>query len=232
MDRDGTDFARYGVYFTAKGALAEFGAAWLGWDVAAGCARPHPPVDGLPVPVAELTETPRRYGFHATLKPPFRLRDPETAEALGDALSEVAAGVEPVELAGLRVATLGSFVALVPEGDVTRLNALAGRLVTGIDRFRAPPSAAELDRRRARGLTPRQEEMLTRWGYPYVLDEFRFHMTLTGRLSAADAEQVQEALAPKIEPLVPSPVRIDDVTLVGEDAAGRFHEIARVPLGG
>ena len=35
------------------------------------------------------------------------------------------------------------------------------------------------------GLTDRQEALLTQWGYPYVMEEFRFHITLTGALDPA-----------------------------------------------
>lgn len=65
-------FRRYGLYYTPRpGALAEFGAAWLGWDPVAGQSMAHPAIDGLPRDISEITASPRKYGLHGTIKPPF-----------------------------------------------------------------------------------------------------------------------------------------------------------------
>ncbi len=224
-------FERYAIFHTERaGALADFGAAWLGWDSAAGAARAHPGLGSLDV--AALTGVPRNYGFHATLKPPFRLAAGETAEALAGAVAALAARQAPVAIDGLRLADLGKFVALVPEGDTRALEGLAAAVVTGLDRFRGPQSAADLARRRAAGLTARQEAYLAQWGYPYVLGEFRFHMTLTGALPDALRGQVVAALAPVLGPLLPRPHIIDALTLMGQDADGMFRQIHRYALTG
>lgn len=226
-------FTRYAIYYTPNpGPLAAFGAAWLGWDPVTGRDLPAPKIAGLPRPVRDLTATPRKYGFHATLKPPFALASRMTAEALADAVGRFAATRQAVAVKGLKLATLGRFLALVPDGDDDPVKALAAEIVAAFDRFRAPPSDAELARRRAKGLSARQEANLVTWGYPFVLDDFRFHITLTGSLSADDAAATHSALAPVIAPLLPAPFRITSLTLAGEDAAGRFHEITRFPLTG
>ncbi len=222
---------RYAVYILPKpGPLAEFGAAWLGWDVAAGAACPHPAIAGLPRPVGALTATPRRYGFHGTAKAPFRLADGTTEDELARAVEALAASHAPVRLEGLALARLGRFLALRPEGDGTGLAALAAAAVEGLDRFRAPASWAELAKRRAAGLSRRQEELLQRWGYPYTHDQFHFHITLTGRLAPPELDRVEAALTPVLEPLLPRPFVIDDLALLGSDRDGRFHLIARFPL--
>lgn len=225
-------FARYGVFFTPQpGALADFGAAWLGWDSAAGVARAHPDLPGLPVPVADLTERPRKYGFHGTIKPPFRLAPGTGAAGLDAALATFCTHTAPVTLDGLQVARLGGFVALVPVGSVDALARLAAAAVETLDGFRAPPTAADIARRDPDRLTGRQRDLLARWGYPYTHDEFRFHMTLTGPLGA-QADAVCAALDPVVTPLIPRPFRVDALTLVGADAQDRFHQIARYPLTG
>src|SRR5262249_54746601 len=56
--------------------------------------------------------------------------------------------------------------------------------VTAFDNFRSPVTPEERRRRLGAGLTNRQIENLDRWGYPYVLEDFRFHMTLTGPVDA------------------------------------------------
>lgn len=226
-------FARYAIYYTCpQGPLANFGAAWLGWNPATG-ERPDPPdVDGLPAPSRELTATPRKYGLHGTIKPPFRLAEGQDFDALHAAFNEFCARQAPARTDGLALSRLGSFLALTPQGDTGALTALAGRAVQELDSFRAPLSELELARRRKARLSENQEAHLQAWGYPYVLDEFRFHITLTGRLPSAEAEQVRAALAPHLKPVLPEPFVIDALTLCGEDRDGLFHELHRVPLGG
>jgi putative phosphonate metabolism protein len=227
-------FARYAVYWTpGPGALADFGAAWLGWDAGRGAPVPHPEVPGLPRPPAELTAEPRRYGLHATLKPPFRLAPGTTAAMLDAAVAGLARRLAPADVPeGLAPGRLGGFLALLPAGDEAALAAVAAAAVEALDPFRAAPGAAELARRRAAGLTPRQEALLKRWGYPYVMEEFRFHVTLTGRLAPAESEAVAAALGPLLAPLLPRPFRLEALSLMGEDADGRFRLVARHPLGG
>lgn len=227
-------FRRYGIYYTPRpGALAEFGAAWLGWDVATGTSVAHPTIDGLPLSVAEITATPRKYGLHGTIKPPFFLAEGTDAAGLSDAFAALCASLAPAELDGLFLSRIGSFIALTIDGNQTPLAELASTVVRDLDTFRAPPSEAELARRRKSNLSTRQEELLVQWGYPYVMDEFRFHITLSGRLGRdAEAEAVIDALTPHVTPLLPTPFVVDSLTLVGEDEYGMFHEIQRHTLTG
>lgn len=222
---------RYAIYYAPPaGPWADWAAAWLGWDAGQGADARHPEVAGLPRDVAELTATPRKYGFHATLKPPFRLADGQSADALHQACAAMAAKTAPVTLDGLRLSRLGGFLALTPEGDVTALGALAARCVADLDSFRAPPTEAEIARRNPAALNAHQGALLDLWGYPWVMDQFRFHMTLTGDVPEAEAEAVRAVLAPIVAPLVPGPLVIDQVCLFGEDAGGRFHILHRYAL--
>ncbi|WP_037372049.1 DUF1045 domain-containing protein [Salipiger mucosus] len=226
-----TDFSRYAVYYApAPGAFADFTARWLGWDAATASEVPHPEVAGLPRPVSEITATPRKYGFHGTLKPPFRLAGP--LEALKIDLAALAARLAPAEMPGLALTRLGSFLALTPEGDTTGLAEIAAQTVRALDAHRAPPAEAELARRRKARLSERQEAHLLRWGYPYVMDDFRFHLTLTGRLPGDELDSVAAALEPVLMPLAPAPFRLDALCLFGEAPDGRFHLLHRYALTG
>ncbi|WP_460272377.1 DUF1045 domain-containing protein [Celeribacter sp. ULVN23_4] len=225
------EFKRYAVYYApTPGPFAEFCAHWLGWDAFEGIGLPHPVIEGLPAPVAEITATPRKYGFHGTLKPPFRLTG--TREELMADLSAFAAGHAPVELEGLALKRIGGFLALTPTGDLAPLEFLAEQIVATLDPHRAKPTETELARRRAAGLTERQNALLTQWGYPYVMEEFKFHLTLTGKLTEDDAEAVKAALKPVIAPLLPNPFRVEDLCLFGEAHDGRFHLLHRYTLSG
>jgi len=228
-----TDYARYAVFAAPEpGPLADFAARWLGWDAQAGARRAHPAIAGLPRPVADLTRTPRRYGFHATLKPPFRLAAGSTRAGLAQDLASLAASLAPVTLEGIALARLGGFLTLVPAGDCTLLDRMAAEVVARLDGHRAPAPQSELARRRAAGLSPAQEANLRRWGYPFVMDDFRFHFTLTGKLTPSEAEATRTALAPLLAPLLPRPFIIGALCLFGEDENGFFHLLERSPLTG
>ncbi len=222
-------YSRYALYFTLPdGPLARFGAGWLGWDVATGKAAEHPEIPGLAIP--DLTARPSKYGFHATLKPPFVLAEGLSAADLEAKLAAYVAHTPAVEAQALRLTRLGGFLALTPAGKASELTTLAAKLVRAFDNFRAPPGSEELARRRATGLSEEQEANLQRWGYPYVMEEFRFHITLTRKLTDAEAEATEKALAPHITPLLPKPFRLEAITLAGERADGFFEEITRIPL--
>lgn len=225
------DYSRYAVYYTPVRELAAFGAAWFGWDPATGDSPPHPVAEAPGIDLPRITEAPRRYGFHATMKAPFRLAQGVEAAALPDALARFCAAEDAVTLeAGLALTRLEGFLALTPAGQSAALSSLEMRLVEALDPFRAPLTPAEVARRDPGRLSPRQRHMLERWGYPYVGEEFRFHMTLTGRLSDAEAASVEAILRPRLAPLLPMPFVIDALSLLGEDAGGRFHLLRRFAL--
>ena len=228
-----TTYRRYGIYVVPEGEFYRQGAHWLGWDSAAGTALPHPVLDGLPAPVDQMTATPRKYGFHGTIKPPFRLADGLSEHDLHGAANTLCARLAPVCIPALTLRRLGGFVAVVPDQPSQALAHLAAEAVTGLDQFRAAPTEAELTRRRKAGLSDRQEALLTQWGYPYVLEEFRFHLTLTGRLgSDADADAVADRLSAHFAPVLPAPFAVDSLCLMGEDADGMFHLVHRYTLSG
>lgn len=228
------DFDRYALYYAPEpGMFADFCADWLGWDAATGTARAHPTLEGLDI--AQLTQTPRKYGFHGTLKPPFRLSTGTKAADLHAGLCQFAAQRAPVTLDGLALQQLGGFLALTPIGTPAQqglLADLAADLVRDFDGFRAPPSPQEIERRKAAPLTPRQDELLAQWGYPYVLEQFRFHLTLTGNLGAEHAQRVADRLAPLIEPLLPKPFVINEICLFGQGQDGMFRILHRYALSG
>lgn len=226
---------RYAVYFTPPetSLLARLGARWLGRDCFDGKAMQQPLLAGLAGErVAAATASARRYGFHATLKPPMALAAGETEARLIAAMGTLAADVKPIMLTGLRVARVGKFIALVLSGSDRQIAALAATVVEKLDRFRAPPEPAELSRRRQARLTPRQEAHLVRWGYPYVLDEFQFHMTLTDAVDDADAAVLMPAAEHFFAPVIGKPVPVDALTLFVEPTpAANFIVRAVAPLG-
>jgi len=227
---------RYALYIAPEpgSALAEFGATWLGRDSATDEACAQPAVPGIaPERLAELTASARRYAFHATIKPPFHLRDGRSEADLVAAFATFAAERAPFEVKlGLR--SLGGFLALMMTPPDHRMNALAADAVRDLDPFRAPPGEKELARRRAAGLSPQQETLLQQWGYPYVMGEFRFHMTLSSRMpDGEERDAFAAALAPLAERVTADPFRVDAIALFKQPRQGAdFVQVRRFPFGG
>ena len=227
-----TEYTRYAVYYAPpEGSdLSRFGAGWLGWDAGSGEPAAHPE---SPLDVATITATPRKYGFHGTLTSPLRLAEGVSPEIFTDAVDTLAAGIAPFETAPLMLKQIGPFLALVPSEPSDALNALHAACVQDLFPFRAPPTEAELAKRRKNGLTETQDALLLRWGYPYVLEEFRFHLTLSGRLDAETAEATRAVLADLTAPFCRDPFTVRDLALFAERASdGQFEIIRRFPLNG
>jgi len=229
------DYARYAIYYAppAGSALAFAGAAWLGHDPAHGAPGARLEVDDLPAPRAELVRRAARYGFHGTLKAPFRLNEGMDVSALDEAIAALAAAHAPVAAPGLAVTGDLGFVALRPSGPCPALDALAAACVTGLDLLREPMTATELAEKRRGGLEQREDENLRAWGYPYVLDCFQFHITLTGPLPRADAEQARRALARALRGALAARCEVSDICLFGDPGDGApFRLLRRYPLTG
>ena len=226
---------RYAIYFVPApdSTLYRFGAAALGYD---GYTENDVDFPG-PLPMEDaawrdLTREPRRYGFHATLKAPFHLAQDADEPALIDALQAFCRSIEFVPAFAPIVAALAGFIAIVPAAADPVIDRLAAACVTAFDRFRAPLSAQDRERRVV-GLTARQAANLDRWGYPFVFDDFRLHLTLTGRLAADRHAVVLAYLRDRLvavwgRGLVP----IDRIALVRQDRPdARFLVICHAATG-
>ena len=212
----------------AGSALRQRAEAWLGRSVTGSAVPPGLPDGWTRAGIDAITVDARRYGFHATLKPPFRLAPGRTPAELDAALARFAAGRAGVVIPRLTLARLGGFFALVPGTGAAGLPALADDLVTGFDQFRAPATEAETARRKPESLTPRQRELLKAWGYPYVLDEFRLHLTLTDRIPAARRAPVERTLRHWFAGLLGADVPVTALALFAEDSPGAPFRVHRV----
>jgi len=204
-------------------------SAWLGRDAETGEPVPQPKVEG--VDLQALTADARRYGFHATLKPPFHLASSYVAAR--EAAAALAAATRPFELPPLQVADLDGFLALRESAPCAALQAFADACVRALDPYRAPPSEAEIARRRPERLSERQRRYLSAWGYPHVFEEWRFHLTLSCRLSPEEAAIVRPA-AEKALGAVGARVRtVRELCLFTQDKPGEAFRISeRLPLRG
>lgn len=232
--------SRYAVYLVPPpaSALWRFGCDALGRDAVTGERSANFAVDGIDAQTwRDLASEPRRYGFHATLKAPFRLQAGRSADELFRAVAALAEALAPFDAGPLGVTTIAlargrAFVALTPIAPSAELARLESAVVRSLDAFRAPLTEAERERRDPERLSDRQRGMLEAWGYPYALDEFRPHFTLTN--AVAGAEAIAATLAREFERRVPSPLlEVDAVALCAESGPERaFTVMRRFALGG
>lgn len=227
---------RYAIYFAAPegSALEAFGRSWIGRDHVTGQPVEPPTVPGLdPERQREVAAFPRHYGFHATLKAPFKLHPERTRDELIAALGEFARARRPFAAPPVEPMGLSGFIAFKLTDASPEMDELAADCVRAFEAFRAPLDDQDIRRRRASGLTPRQDEYLLKWGYPYVFEEFRFHMTLTGRLQDPERARVLEAVRKLARPIRDRPLRVDAISLHEQPAhAEPFCQTRRFPFDG
>jgi hypothetical protein len=228
---------RYSICYTpsARDPLSLAASSWLGRSVYSGEAVEHP--DGIGLSQSEIafhTALPRRNGFHACLKAPFRLH-PEMSEAmLLRELMHFSGVVEPFALPALEVGRLGDHCGLMLSHQSVQLDQLASLVVQNFDQFRAPLTEAEIDRMAPERLSAPQFANLYRWGDPHVLDEYRFYLPLTGPLSTRDRERVQKATSSYFSTYLAQPPVFSNLALFIEREQGApmvvhsLHPMGRV----
>jgi len=222
---------RVAVYWAPRvdDPLHALGSSWLGRDAETGAALPQPSLPGLDI--AEITSDARGYGLHATLKPPFHLAT--SWEALREDALAFAARTRPLALPPLRLAEHHGFLALLESEKSAELQAFCDECVTALDAHRAPPTEAEIARRRPERMTERQREYLHRWGYHYVFGQWWFHVTLSRRLTPAERDVVQPALAKHLGAVPAEPRQVTELCLFTQSAPGApFLAAERLPLRG
>ncbi|TXI07438.1 MAG: DUF1045 domain-containing protein [Rhizobium sp.] len=226
---------RYALYFTPPKdhPLTLLAGRWLGRDAFSNEIFSDKAMAPLPDGHAELTADPRRYGFHATLKAPFELAGSVTERDLLEVAAEFASQTKAFTIPELVLGQLGHFFALVPGSLHQPLQDFASRVVKTFEPFRAPLSEHDIARRKPEGLTEAQRANLLRWGYPYVNDEFRFHMTLTGRVPAGRQPEMHDILRERFADHTGKPLDISGLAVFIEEERGApFTVRSWLPLTG
>lgn len=226
--------SRYAVYYAPRpGLFADAAATWLGRNCETDQALPQPELEGLADTLHSLTTKPRKYGFHGTLRAPFRPADGQDSASIAAAVAGIASHLPPARCDGLAVGNPYGFgVAFIPLGDKTEILTLAAAVVERTDHLRAQLTPEEIaQRERSENLNPRQREYLPRWGYPMVMEELSFQLTLSNRVTPEVQPAVEAAVARHFEGLLPMPFAIEDLCLFGEEAdTGKFRLLQRYPL--
>lgn len=223
---------RYAIYYTPdpSSLLWKLGCRWLGRDslTQKNIKQDHFP--GVnPDRLYELTRIPRRYGLHATLKAPFRLKSKYNKDNLIHALKKFATGLRPFSTPPMVLRRINGFYCLCPENRSTQIDALAANCVTTFDKYRAPLTRLELARRHAAILTESERQNLSDYGYPYVMEQFRFHITLTSRIAdASEKKLTHAALSDIFAKIIGKTTLMDSISLCIEPSQGEpFYCVER-----
>ncbi len=227
-------FPRYAIYYVAAPGtdLDRFGAHLLGYDAYSGADLPFPnDIIRMAPNWRDMTKDPRKYGFHATLKAPMSLAPGKTEPELLTACEAFAGKPRAIAVITPLVGSISGFIAVVPAAPSPELERLAEDCTRQFDLFRALLTAEDRARRNPSDLTPKQREYLDRWGYPYVMEEFRFHMTLTGRLAAERREPILAMLRDSFSATGLKTLAIDRIAVFRqENADSRFLIVKHWPL--
>ena len=237
VESESNPVPRYALYYAPRAdeGLAIAASQWLGRNAETGQSRPLKAVSTFTGErLGELTADPRLYGFHGTLKAPIALAEGYSERDLLEAAGNFAAGRRSVVVPSMTLTCLLGFMAMVPSQPSVALQDLADSCVIEFDEFRRPAEEDELTQRRAPGLSPRQDELLLRWGYPYVLEEWRFHLTLTGDISdEGERSAITDLLRRQFMGFIDRPLTVRDLCVFRQPAVGRpFTSLARFALGG
>ncbi|WP_337270609.1 DUF1045 domain-containing protein [Oryzifoliimicrobium ureilyticus] len=227
---------RYALYFTPPQdhPLTVAAARWLGRDAFTGDEFPRRDYQGLEAnQQSALTADPRRYGFHATLKAPFHLVSTESEAQLLASVDAFATKTAPFSIPQLVLGQLGRFFALVPASHYEPLQSFAAAAVRDFEPLRAPLSESDIARRKPEKLSERQRENLMTWGYPYVMEEFRFHMTLTNEVPDEQSAVMRTVLEDLFDGFIGRPLDISGIAVFREESRGTPFKVHQwLPLRG
>ena len=214
---------RFSIYFAPSdnSELAEFGRQVL-QDEALENDYPER---------IKITRKAAHYGFHSTFKAPMELAEGADLNQLLQAVETFVRTKKPVALKGLGPNRIKGFHALTLPAS-NEVDQFAADVVTSFDHFRAPMSEADRARRNPSELSARQREYLERYGYPHVLDEFRFHMTLSHRLdNIAESNSYHTWLLDLFSKTVTETPWLDRLAIFSQpNRASAFTRIAEFPV--
>ncbi len=99
--------------------------------------------------------------------------------------------------------------------------------------YRVPLTEDQVVSYKLNRLTVHQEQMLEHWGYPYVMEEFRFHISVTDRIeNLAERKEVMKALEIFATPVLGKPIMVGDIVVFGQASPEEpMLAIERIPFG-
>ena len=224
------NYKRYAIYYvpSENSELDLFGKCWLGWDPYKGVETTKSDLSKLPSfkKFSSLVLTPKQYGFHGTIKAPFRLKNEYTYNDLENKVREISKQIHSFYFDQLIIKKLGNFIGLIPTNNL-KINAVSNKFVEELDYLRDELSESEIKKRKPHKLTSNQKQMLFKWGYPYVFDEFKFHLTLTSKLNVVEIDDVLRSLQNILKQVNLNKISFNNICIFGQKSDEKFYFVQR-----
>ena len=224
------NYERYAIYYAPleNSELDIFGKCWLGWDPYKGSQTTKSDFSKLPdfEKFSKFVVAPKQYGFHGTIKAPFRLKDGFTYNDLENQVGEISKQIHSFYLDQLIIKKLGNFIGLIPTNNL-KVNAVSNKFVKELDYLRDELSESEIKKRKPHKLTSNQKQLLFKWGYPYVFNEFKFHLTLTSKLNNVEIDDVFKSLQNILKQVNLSKINFNNICIFGQKSDEKFYFIKR-----
>ena len=224
------NYKRYAIYYvpSENSELDLFGKCWLGWDPYKGVETTKSDLSKLPSfkKFSSLVLTPKQYGFHGTIKAPFKLKNEYTYNDLENKVREISKQIHSFYFDQLIIKKLGNFIGLIPTNNL-KINAVSNKFVEELDYLRDELSESEIKKRKPHKLTSNQKQMLFKWGYPYVFDEFKFHLTLTSKLNVVEIDEVFRSLQNILKQVNLNKISFNNICIFGQKNDEKFYFVKR-----
>ena len=225
------NYKRYAIYYAPieNPELDLFGKCWLGWDPYKGEETTKSDLSKLTSfkKFSSLVLTPKQYGFHGTIKAPFRLKNEYTYNDLENKVREISKQIQSFHLDKLVIKKLGNFIALTPSKNL-KVNDVSNKFVEGLDFLRDDLSEDEIKKRNPHKLSFNQKKKLFKWGYPYVFNEFKFHLTLTGKLRIEEIDNVYKYLQTILKSVNLRKIHFKSICIFGQKTDEKFYFIKKI----
>ena len=233
-------YSRYAIYYAPpkESSLEEFGRYWFGWDpLNAKLINNKHRINYLNrfgiknlINIDKNVLIPKKYGFHGTLIPPFKLNKNYSTNTLFKKTEEIAKKFKKFKFYKFKLKKINNFYAFVQNKKNNNINKLSNRLVRELFKFRSPLTKKEIDRRNPSKLSKLQLSILYKWGYPYLMSEFNFHMTLASEVTGNKLYSELKKIEKNKEIILNEINNFDKIYIFGENQKGMFENLENFSL--
>jgi len=228
-------YSRYAIYYAPpkESNLEEFGRYWFGWDPINAKSINNKQrinyLNGFGIKnlknIDKNVLIAKKYGFHGTLIPPFKLNKNYSTNTLFKKTEEIAKKLKKFKFYKFKLKKINNFYAFVQNKKNNNINKLSNRLVRELFKFRSPLTKKEIDRRNPSKLSKLQLNILYKWGYPYLMSEFNFHMTLASEVTGNKLYLELKKIERNKEIILNEINNFDKIYIFGENQKGMFENL-------
>ena len=233
-------YSRYAIYYAPpkESSLEEFGRYWFGWDPLNAKLINNKQrinyLNGFGIKnlknIDKNVLIAKKYGFHGTLIPPFKLNKNYSTNTLFKKTEEIAKKLKKFKFYKFKLKKINNFYAFVQNKKNNNINKLSNRLVRELFKFRSPLTKKEIDRRNPSKLSKLQLNILYKWGYPYLMSEFNFHMTLASEVTGNKLYLELKKIERNKEIILNEINNFDKIYIFGENQKGMFENLENFSL--